>query len=357
MDRARGKQPIEDGVEVWTSTDSDESDSVDEEWASVFHPDEVGIELSVNDFLALYYPQENSKDRGRYSMYSRRKRQVVGEMKNADRYWHDRKKLKKPPPKALLFENKLEQLLVQPNQEWDEINVTSRLKSSSLWKDFIEIETIIIKRIPSWVDWPFVIRGALWRLFGTSLFIEPLFDEEVLIAELALDMMKINFLYSKELLAMKKPSSVPAQPSAKKSKVDEKSKKKAPAKRKELAKATISKTDVKPQQTEQEEVNVEVDLPPRMSLFQNKKLSVGIMRQLLSDVDSDTSTLRGMGLVYRTTEKAVKRRERIKELEDIDREWGERLLDIERKFKYVKASADGLIAEHHTLNQIAKEGA
>ena len=48
---------------------------------------EVGIELSVDDVLAIYYPQKNSKDKGRYSMYPRRKKQVVGEMKNADRYW------------------------------------------------------------------------------------------------------------------------------------------------------------------------------------------------------------------------------------------------------------------------------
>ena len=52
--------------------------------------EEAKIELSVDDFLAIYYPQENVKDRGRYSMYPRRKKQVVGDMKNADRYWQDR---------------------------------------------------------------------------------------------------------------------------------------------------------------------------------------------------------------------------------------------------------------------------
>ena len=56
------------------------------------------------------------------------------------------KELRKPPPKALLFENKIEQLLVQPNQEWDEINVPNRLRSSSLWKDFVEIKTSIINK-------------------------------------------------------------------------------------------------------------------------------------------------------------------------------------------------------------------
>ena len=33
--------------------------------------DEAGIELTVDDFLALYYPRENMKDYGRYSMYPR----------------------------------------------------------------------------------------------------------------------------------------------------------------------------------------------------------------------------------------------------------------------------------------------
>lgn len=33
--------------------------------------DEVGVELTVDDSLALYYPQENTKDYGRYSMYPR----------------------------------------------------------------------------------------------------------------------------------------------------------------------------------------------------------------------------------------------------------------------------------------------
>ena len=158
-----------------------------------------------------------------------------------------------------------------------------------------------------------MIKGVLRILFGTPLFIEPLSDEEALIAELALDMMKIEFPSTKELLTRKRakkeaakavsavkaaqvtqvleppplpyiesspePLNVPAQPPAKKWKVDEKSKKKAPAKRKEVAKATVSEIDVEPQQTEQEETNVDVDvdLPLGMSILQNKKLSVGIM--------------------------------------------------------------------------------
>ena len=30
---------------------------------------EAGVELSVDDFLALYYPQENTKEHGYYLMY------------------------------------------------------------------------------------------------------------------------------------------------------------------------------------------------------------------------------------------------------------------------------------------------
>ncbi|GMN66709.1 hypothetical protein TIFTF001_035770 [Ficus carica] len=190
----------------------------------------AGVELLVDDILAIYYPQENSKDHGRYSMYPRRKKQVVGKMKNADRYWQDhyffmhvneksmgdlanafyplwsslRNELKKPPPKALLFEEKLERLLALPNREWDEIHVPKRFRASSLWKDFVELQSGIAKRVPSWVDWPFVIRGALRRLFGPPLFIEPLSDEEALIADFALDTMVMEFPNPKDLLAKRK---------------------------------------------------------------------------------------------------------------------------------------------------------
>ncbi|GMN21651.1 hypothetical protein TIFTF001_043361 [Ficus carica] len=84
-----------------------------------------------------------------------------------------RKDLRKPLLKALLFEEKLERLLAQPNRE-----------------------------------------GALRRLFSTLLFIEPLFDEEVLIAELALDMMNIEFPSPKELLTRKKAAKVAAAATA-----------------------------------------------------------------------------------------------------------------------------------------------
>ena len=35
--------------------------------------EEVGVKLSVDDILTLYYLQKNSKDRGQYSLYLRRK--------------------------------------------------------------------------------------------------------------------------------------------------------------------------------------------------------------------------------------------------------------------------------------------
>ncbi|GMN51247.1 hypothetical protein TIFTF001_020400 [Ficus carica] len=116
-----------------------------------------------------------------------------------------------------------------------------------------------------------------------------------------------------------------SNPLSKKQRVDEKSKRKALAKRKEPAKAIVPESNVEPQLTEEEEVNVEVNLPRGTSLFQNKKLSVQIMHQLLTDVDTDT----GMGLIYHSTDKVVEQREQIKELEEIDRECGEKLLDIE----------------------------
>ncbi|GMN73528.1 hypothetical protein TIFTF001_053710, partial [Ficus carica] len=264
--------------------------------------EEASIELTVDDVLAIYYPQENSKDHGRYSMYPRRKKQVVGEMKNADRYWQDRyffmhvnkksmgvladafnpfwgtlrKELKKPPPKALLFEEKLERLLALPNRDWNDIQVPSRLRASSLWKDFVELPTGIPKRVPSWVDWPFVIRGALRRLFGTPLFVDPLTDEEALIAEFALDSLVMEVPTPKDIMAKRRakkeaeraaaaaaasagqvnepepfpvlesspePPSKPSSPPAKKRKAVEKPKRKVPAKRSKKSKVAIPETD------------------------------------------------------------------------------------------------------------------
>ncbi|GMN65351.1 hypothetical protein TIFTF001_034416 [Ficus carica] len=261
--------------------------------------DKAGVKLTVDDILAIYYPQENSKDHGRYSMYPRRKKQVVGEMKNADRYWQDHyffthvneklmgdlanafyplwgilhKELKKPPPKALLFEEKLERLLALPNRE---------------------------------------------RLFGTPLFIEPLTDEEALIAVLALDTMSLEFPNPKDLLANKnvqkeakkaavassaqgnepppllviesspEPPVQPVQSPAKKRKADGKPKRKIPAKRKKFSKAASPKTNVELGKSKQDVQKIGVNLPPGTSLLQDRKLSVEIMRQLLSDVDLET---------------------------------------------------------------------
>ncbi|GMN64740.1 hypothetical protein TIFTF001_033803 [Ficus carica] len=490
MDKARGKQPNEDEFIDWTSSDFDESDSNDEEWASVLHLSKVEYEslqmrkgaetsneasersrsatmagagilsippiarlnkpphrLSVESFLRTSNPpsiltdEDLSSIRGRYGfpnevqlrlpfpneradtmsegwicmytiyfecglrlpipllliqsmhhyelaipqlipngmrvflgliviadeagivLFGRRFSCTLLSSRKFQGLWSildvskeeetgGRKDLRKPLLKALLFEEKLERLLAQPNRE-----------------------------------------GALRRLFSTLLFIEPLFDEEALIAELALDMMNIEFPSPKELLTRKKAakvaaaataasrvseppplpliesspesSNVPAQPPTKKRKVDEKSKKKVPVKRKKATKATTSETDVESRMSKQEEANVEVELPPGMSLLQNKEFSIGIMHQLLSDVDTDTinegqiqnhlnefiwdglkpnhvfvlpSTLQVMGLVYRTTKKAIERRERIKELEDIDRERGERLLHIERRLMKIMVS-------------------
>ncbi|GMN19240.1 hypothetical protein TIFTF001_045151 [Ficus carica] len=106
--------------------------------------------------------------------------------------------------------------------------------------------------------------------------------------------------------------------------MDEKPKRKVPAKRKKSTKASTSETDVELRSSKHEDQNIEVDLPPGTSLLQNKRLGVGIMCQLLSDDDSDTinegriqshldeflwdglkSNLRAMGLVYHTTDKVM----------------------------------------------------
>ncbi|GMN73404.1 hypothetical protein TIFTF001_052172 [Ficus carica] len=307
---------------------------------------EAGIELYVDDILAIYYPQENSKDKGRYLMHPRRKKQVVREMKNANRYWQDhyffmhvneksmgglanafyplwgtlRKELKKPPPKALLFEEKVERLLALPNREWDDIHTPERLRASSLWKDFVEIPSGIVKRVPSWVNWSFVIRGALKRLFGTPLFIDALIDEEALIAEFALDTMSVVFPSPKELLAQKKaarevakaaaaatvnagkakepvplpvlesspePPVKPASPPAKKRKAVERERLKIPAKRSKKSKVGTPEMDVEPRVVDGEDPQADVDLSPNVRLLEDKKMSVRIMNQLLSDADAE----------------------------------------------------------------------
>ncbi|GMN33542.1 hypothetical protein TIFTF001_044809 [Ficus carica] len=102
-------------------------------------------------------------------------------------------------------------------------------------------------------------------------------------------------------------------------------------------------------------------MPPGISLLHNKKLGVQIIRHLITDVDMDTmndgwiqdhlNEFSWDGL------KVVKLRERIRELKATDREHAEKLLEIERKFKDVHASADDVIQELQTLNRITKEGA
>ena len=59
-----------------------------------------------------------------------------------------------------------------------------------------------------------MIKGALWRLFGTPLFIEPLSDEEALFAELALDTMSVEFPNLKDLLRKKRAQKKAAKAAA-----------------------------------------------------------------------------------------------------------------------------------------------
>ncbi|GMN56098.1 hypothetical protein TIFTF001_025212 [Ficus carica] len=358
--------------------------------------EEANIVLTVDDVLAIYYPQENAKDHGRYSMYPRRKKQVVGEMKNADRYWQDRyffmhvnkksmgvladafnpfwgtlrKELKKPPPKALLFEEKLERLLALPDRDWDDIQVPR--------------------------------RGALRRLFGTPLFVDPLTNEEALIAEFALDSLVMEVPTPKDIMAKRRakkeveraaaaaaaasagqvnepepfpvlesspePLSKPSSPLVKKRKVVEKPKRKVPAKRSKKSKVAIPETDV-------EGPRIEVDLPPSVSILQDRQMSVDITRQLFSDADAEIMkqglpqshmddimwetmkiNVRTMGLFYRMSDRVAEQRDRLKDLMEKDVARGEKLLDIERKFGDVKAGADGLMAELQKSMDVAREG-
>ncbi|GMN20706.1 hypothetical protein TIFTF001_039953 [Ficus carica] len=207
-------------------------------------------------------------------MYPRRKKQVVG------------KELKKPPPKAFLFEEKLERLLTLPNRE-----------------------------------------GALRSLFGPPLFIEPPSDEEALISDFVLDTMVMEFPNPKDLLAKRKAKKeaekeIAAAAAAvassenvlRKRKAVEKVKRKVPAKQNKKSKVATPEADVEGPQ-------VEVDLPPRVRLLQDRQTSVDIMRQLLSEADAETLSqgplqshlddllwdglkinVRAMGLFYRTTD-------------------------------------------------------
>ena len=169
-----------------------------------------------------------------------------------------------------------------------------------------------------------MIRGALRRLFGTLLFIEPLTDEEALITDLALDKMNVEFPNLKDLLAKKKahkevakaaataavasastargneptplpviesspePPVIPVASPAKKRKAEVKPKRKLPAKRKKSSKAHSLETNVELGKSDQPDQKIRVNLPPGTSLLQDRKLSVEIMCQLLSDVDLET---------------------------------------------------------------------
>ncbi|GMN44747.1 hypothetical protein TIFTF001_013944 [Ficus carica] len=149
---------------------------------------------------------------------------------------------------------------------------------------------------------------ALRRLFGTSLFIKPFSDEKALIAELALSTMKIDFPSFKEILARKRvekeavKAAVAAkayEPPAKEHNVGKKPRKKASMKKKEQVKAIVLESSSEPQITKEKDMNVEEHL--------------------------DEFSWDGL--------KAIERRERIRELEAVNKEHVEKLLDIERKFK------------------------
>ncbi|GMN66987.1 hypothetical protein TIFTF001_036052 [Ficus carica] len=218
----RGRFGFPNEVQLRLPFKDERADTVSEGWIFDVERDEgfLGIDCtggrsgrraicqhySSRQQLAFSFWDTSSIDHDPWNFLGDSKLQSMGGLANAFYpLWGTlRKELKKPPPKALLFEKKLERLLAQPNREWDEINVPKRFRASSLWKDFVELPSGIAKRVPSWVDWPFVIGGALRRLFGPPLFIEPLSDEEALIAEFALDTMSVAFPSAKDLLAKNK---------------------------------------------------------------------------------------------------------------------------------------------------------
>ncbi|GMN20490.1 hypothetical protein TIFTF001_043101 [Ficus carica] len=335
------KQVIEDMDVEWTSTDSSDSSSDDDELA-----------LTIRRSRFEYEFEHKRADTGTSNEASEKSRPVTTsgaealsippvarltkpprrvasdflmkssfasllKMNEWTRCQRDGYEFKKPPPKALLFEEKLERLLAQPNREWDKINIPKRFRALSLWKNFVELPSGIAKQVPSWVDWPFVIRKALRRLFGPPLFIEPLSDEEALITEFTLDTMVMEFPNPKNLLAKRnakkevekaaaaaaaassqnvqgnelapfpilesslEPPSKPVSPPAKKRKAVEKAKRKIPTKRNKRSKVATPEPNV-------EGLRIEVDLPPKVRLLQDQQTSVEIMRQLLSEADAET---------------------------------------------------------------------
>ncbi|GMN54014.1 hypothetical protein TIFTF001_023144 [Ficus carica] len=371
----RGRYGFPNEVQLRLPFKGERADIVSEGWIFDAEWDEgfLGIDCAVgksehrsiiDDVLAIYYPQENSKDHGRYSMYPRRKKQVVGEMKNADRYWQDR----------YFFMHVNNKSMGDLADAFYPLWGTLRIP----------------KRVPSWVDWPFVIRGALRRLFGTPLFVDPLTDEKALIAEFALDSLVMEVPTPKDIMAKRRakkeaeqaaaaaaaaaaatsarqvnepepfpilesspePPSKPSSPPVKKRNMVEKPKRKVPAKRSKKSKIPIPETDV-------EGPRIEVDLPPRVSILQDRQTSVDIARQLFSDADAEIMkqgppqshmddimwetmkiNVQTMGLFYRMSDKVAEQKDRLKDLVEKDIARGEKLLDIERKFGDVKASAE-----------------
>ena len=67
-------------------------------------------------------------------------------------------------------------------------------------------------------------------------------------------------------------------------------------------------------------------------------------------------SIRAMGLLHRTSDRVAHQRTQIQELKSRGKEREEKLLDIERKFVDVKASAEDLTAELHKAIQTSKEG-
>ena len=239
----------------------------------------------------------------------------------------------------MIFEEKFNKLIAIPKREWEEICVPSRLKASSLWKDVKDIPSGIVKSLPSWVDWTFVVRGALRRLFGSPLFIEPLTDEEALVADSVLDRMDFKLPSSQDLLAKKKAalkakkeaaakaakaaqgsapeplpvlesspepppvvaptpqveppvevatsSPKPTEPSKKKRKVVEKGKKKVLANRSKKSKIASPASESEPQTSKDGLKRVELNLPSDVSFLNDREAGVMFMRQSLTDADEE----------------------------------------------------------------------
>ncbi|GMN68392.1 hypothetical protein TIFTF001_037447 [Ficus carica] len=165
---------------------------------------------------------------------------------------------------------------------------------------------------------------------------------------------------------------MPVQSPAKERKADDKLRRKVPAERKN---ASTSETNAKQRNSEKDDQSILVNLPRGASLLQNRKLSVEIMRQLLFDIDLETinsgripnhlddllwdglkGNLRALGLMYCTTDTVMEQRNHIKELEDKDKERGEKLLNIKQQFESIKAITDDLVMELKKVTQSTKDG-